>query len=75
MLGVNDLKNTDFDDLIKYNTNFIGHLLFDNYEVSVVSLYPRKDHNDNLVELFNAKMKTDLSLCTTIITVSTERIF
>ena len=46
--------------LIKYNTDFIGDLLFDTYEVRVVSLFPMKDYEDNLVELDNAKIKTDL---------------
>ena len=60
MLVVNDLKNTDFDDLIKYNIDFIGHLLFDTYEVRIVSLFPSKDHEDNLVELVNANKNTEL---------------
>ena len=46
--------------LIKYNTDFIGDLLFDTCEVRVVSLFPMKDYEDNLVELDNAKIKTDL---------------
>ena len=50
MLGGNYLNNTDFDTLIKYDTNFIGHLLLDNYEVRVLSLFPMKGHENNLVE-------------------------
>ena len=75
MLGGNNLNNTDFDTLLKNNTHFIVHFLFGNYEVRVVSVFPRKDDEDNFVELVNAKMRTDLSLCTTLITVAKERIF
>ena len=55
MFGGNELNNTDFDSLIKNNTDFIGQLLFDNYEVGVVSFFPRKEHKDNLVELVMQK--------------------
>ena len=49
-LAGNDLNNTDFDTLVKYDTNYIGHLLFNNYEVRVVSLFPMKAPENNLVE-------------------------
>ena len=51
---------SNFDTLIKYKIDFIGHLLFDTYEVRVVSLFPSKDHEDYLVEFVNAKKKTEL---------------
>ena len=60
-VGGNDLNSTSHDALIKYYTEFIGHLPSQNtYIVRIMQLFPRKDHNPENLKAFNQELKRKL---------------